>query len=57
MRDEVAPGTATRRRPHGPRTLPVRAMRGALTLEQRTLPAVIVASFVALGIIQLILTW
>lgn len=33
------------------------SLRGATTLEQQTLPAVIVASLTALGMIQLILTW
>ncbi|MCX4244326.1 hypothetical protein OEB96_27100 [Paraliomyxa miuraensis] len=34
-----------------------RSLRGATTLEQQTLPAVIMASLTTLGVIQLILTW
>jgi hypothetical protein len=34
-----------------------RALRGATTLEEQTLPLVLVASFAALATVQLILTW
>lgn len=34
-----------------------KALRGATTLEEQTLPLVIMASFAALATVQLILTW
>lgn len=54
------------RRPMAPvRRVPLRsdaagvrkALRGATTLEEQTLPLAIVAAFAALATIQLILTW
>lgn len=33
------------------------ALRGATTLEQQTLPMVILASFAALALVQVIVTW
>ena len=39
------------------RRLDAQALRGATTLEQQTLPAVIVACLGTLALIQVILTW
>ncbi|MEX1364702.1 MAG: hypothetical protein AB1Z98_16365 [Nannocystaceae bacterium] len=37
--------------------LSARALRGPTTLEQQALPLAIVACFVALAVVQMILTW
>ncbi|MEM7159600.1 MAG: hypothetical protein AAF799_42565 [Myxococcota bacterium] len=48
----------SRRPATGPlRRVEPQALRGATTLENVTLPALIVTCFVALATIQLILTW
>lgn len=39
------------------RRLPSQALRGPTTLEEHALPAAIVACFVALAVVQVILTW
>lgn len=53
----VLEGSTKRRSTVPLRRLQAQALRGATTLEQQTLPMLILGSFAALALIQVILTW